>query len=47
MLSQFKRYSDCIDAFIEQIQTRRSHEKEIFKQIVPLCEESWATIHQV
>lgn len=54
ILSQFKGYSACIDAFIEQIQLKQYREKDlgggggdIFRDIMPLCESSWKTISQV
>ena len=46
-MSQFKGYNACIDAFIEQIQLQQYRGKDIFKDIVPLCESSWGVIQQV
>lgn len=68
ILSHFRGYSQCVDAFIEQIQLQHSsaaaaagvqglsllkggagggREKDVFKEVVPLCEKSWALIGQV
>jgi len=47
ILSHFKGYNACIDAFIEQIQLQQYRGKDIFKDIVPLCEASWGIIQQV
>jgi hypothetical protein len=47
ILSHFKGYNQCIDAFIEQIQLQQHRgQKDIFKDIVPLCENSWKLIEQ-
>ena len=44
ILSQFKRYNACVDEFIGQIQAKQSRSKDIFKDIVPLCNSSWKII---
>jgi exocyst complex component 5 len=47
ILSHFKGYNQCVDAFIEQIQLQQYRGKDIFKDIVPLCDSSWKLIEQV
>ena len=51
ILSGFKGYNACVDAFIEQqVQAKRQtsqKNKDIFKEIVPLCESSWKVIENV
>lgn len=53
ILSQFKGYNACVDAFIEQVQlsttvTIKKKQKDwLFKETVPLCETSWKVIEQV
>jgi hypothetical protein len=47
ILSHFRGYSQCIDAFIEQMQLQQNKANDIFKEIVPLCEASWTTVEQV
>jgi len=46
-LSHFRGYSECVNAFIEQIQLTSFRGKDPFKDIVPLCKTSWATISAV
>ena len=55
ILSGFKSYNACVDAFIEQqVQLKAqphssSHNKrtDLFKEIVPLCDKSWKVIESV
>jgi len=47
ILSHFRGYSECVNAFIEQIQLTSLRGKDPFKDIVPLCKTSWDTISQV
>lgn len=47
ILSHFKGYNQCVDAFIEQIQLQQYRGKDIFKEIVPLCDTSWKLIEKV
>ncbi len=51
ILSHFRGYNQCVDAFIEQIQLQQQpvtkKAKDVFKEIVPLCETSWKLIDQV
>jgi hypothetical protein len=47
ILSHFRGYSQCVNAFIEQIQLTSFRGKDPFKDIVPLCKASWATISAV
>ena len=47
ILSHFRGYNECVNAFIEQIQLTSFRGKDPFKDIVPLCKASWATISQV
>lgn len=47
ILSHFKGYSQCIDAFIEQSQMGIFLGANIFNDIVPLCERSQITVKNV
>jgi len=47
ILSHFRGYSECVNAFIEQIQLTSFRGKDPFKDIVPLCKTSWTTISAV
>jgi len=47
ILSHFRGYNECVNAFIEQIQLTSFRGKDPFKDIVPLCKTSWATISVV
>ena len=47
ILSHFKGYNQCVDAFIEQIQVQHHRGKDIFRDVLPLCESSWKLIGQV
>jgi len=47
ILSHFRGYSECVNAFIEQIQLTSLRGKDPYKDIVPLCKHSWDTISKV
>ena len=50
ILSGFKSYNACVDAFIEQqvqLKTQSHKSGNIFKEAVPLCENSWKVIDAV
>ncbi|XP_037094545.1 LOW QUALITY PROTEIN: exocyst complex component 5-like [Pollicipes pollicipes] len=47
VLSQFKGYSQCVDAFIEQSQQGAFVSRDIFREIVPVCERNEPIIHYV
>jgi len=52
ILSGFKSYNACVDAFIEQqvqlkIQNHKRGGGDLFKETVPLCENSWKVIEAV
>lgn len=47
LLSNFNGYNRCIDDFIEHIQLQQYRGKNIFRDIVPLCQSSWDLIRQV
>lgn len=47
ILSQFKGYSQCIDAYIEQSQSTTYAGKDIFIGIVPMCRHHYTIIKQV
>jgi len=47
ILSHFRGYNECVNAFIEQIQLTSFRGKDPFKDIVPLCKTSWSTISSV
>lgn len=47
ILSQFKGYSQCIDAYIEQSQMTTYGEKSLFAQILPMCRHHYSIIKRV
>lgn len=47
ILSQFKGYSQCVDAYIEQSQMTTYHEKSLFAQILPMCRHHYVIIKRV
>ncbi|KAJ6630920.1 Exocyst complex component 5 [Pseudolycoriella hygida] len=47
ILSQFKGYSQCIDAYIEQSQMTPYGGKDVFVGIVPMCRIHYGVIKQV
>lgn len=47
VLSHFKGYSQCIDAFIEQSQAGILVNKNIFEAIVPICDKNFKIIADV
>lgn len=47
ILSQFKGYSQCIDAYIEQSQMTTYGEKGLFAQILPMCRHHYSVIKRV
>lgn len=47
ILSQFKGYSQCIDAYIEQSQMQPYGGKDVFAGIIPMCSHHYASIKQV
>lgn len=47
ILSQFKGYSQCIDAYIELSQMIAYAEKDIFAGIIPMCRHHYAIIKKV
>lgn len=47
ILSQFKGYSQCIDAYIEQSQMTPYGGKDVFIGIIPMCTHHYAIIKQV
>lgn len=47
ILAQFKGYSQCIDAYIEQSQMTTYGEKSLFAQILPMCRHHYAIIKRV
>lgn len=47
ILSQFKGYSQCIDAYIEQSQMTTYGEKGLFAQILPMCRHHHGIIKRV
>jgi len=50
ILSGFKSYNACVDAFIEQqveLNTKSHKSGNLFKETVPLCENSWKVIEAV
>ncbi|KAK2584986.1 hypothetical protein KPH14_008517 [Odynerus spinipes] len=47
VLSQFKGYSQCIDAFIEQSQMGSFGGKDVFQDVIPMCTKYNKLIQQV
>ncbi|KAI5746678.1 hypothetical protein M8J77_006268 [Diaphorina citri] len=47
ILSHFKGYAQCVDAYIEQCQMSTFNGKDPFREVLPLCERSFKTIHAV
>ncbi|KAF0308435.1 Exocyst complex component 5 [Amphibalanus amphitrite] len=47
VVAQFKGFSQCVDAFIEQSQMGMFVSRDIFREIVPVCERNEALIHYV
>ncbi|EDV53911.1 exocyst complex component 5 [Drosophila erecta] len=47
ILSQFKGYTQCVDAYIEQSQMQPYSGKDIFIGIVPLCKHHYEIIQKV
>ncbi|KAF5297093.1 hypothetical protein FQA39_LY02673 [Lamprigera yunnana] len=47
VLQQFKGYSQCIDAFIEQSQSDCLLNKDVFSFLLPLCKENYEIIKMV
>ncbi|XP_017785913.1 PREDICTED: exocyst complex component 5 isoform X2 [Nicrophorus vespilloides] len=47
VLSQFKNYSQCINAYIEQSQAGCLLNKDVFGHLLPLCERNYQCIKEV
>jgi hypothetical protein len=47
ILSHFKGYPQCVDAFIEQSQMGAFTGKDIFKDVIPLCEKNFSVMTEV
>ncbi|XP_066993892.1 exocyst complex component 5 isoform X2 [Anabrus simplex] len=47
ILSHFKGYTQCVDAFIEQSQMGAFTSKDIFRDVIPLCEKNFAIMKEV
>lgn len=47
ILSHFKGYAQCVDAYIEQCTMSTFNGKDPFREVLPLCERSYKTIQQV
>ncbi|XP_069683287.1 exocyst complex component 5 [Periplaneta americana] len=47
ILSHFKGYPQCIDAFIEQSQMGAFTGKDVFRDVIPLCEKNFAVMTDV
>lgn len=47
MLSHFKGYSQCINAFIEQSQMSSFGGKDVFQEVLPMCTKNHKLIQQV
>lgn len=47
VLSHFKGYSQCIDAFIEQSQMGSFGGKDVFQDVIPMCAKNYALMERV
>ncbi|XP_033227163.1 exocyst complex component 5 isoform X2 [Belonocnema kinseyi] len=47
ILSQFKGYSQCVDAFIEQSQMSSFGGKDVFQEVIPMCTKNYKLMQQV
>lgn len=47
ILSHFKGYSQCVDAYIEQSQMNRFNDQDMFSEIVRLCEKEQTVMTEV
>lgn len=47
MLSHFKGYSQCVDAFIEQSQMGSFGGKDVFQDVIPMCTKNYKLMQQV
>ncbi|XP_047475468.1 exocyst complex component 5-like [Penaeus chinensis] len=47
ILSHFKGYSQCVDAFIEEAQHGALRSRDLFLEVVPLCHRSETLINEV
>ncbi|XP_075222346.1 exocyst complex component Sec10 isoform X2 [Lycorma delicatula] len=47
ILSNFRGYSQCVDAFIEQSQMDSFVSKDVFSEVIPLCEKNFSLIIEV
>lgn len=47
ILSHFKGYPQCIDAFIEQSQMGAFTGKDVFRDVIPLCEKNFKIMTEV
>lgn len=47
VLSHFKGYSQCINAFIEQSQVSSFGGKDVFQEVLPMCMKNYKLIQQV
>ncbi|PNF29480.1 Exocyst complex component 5 [Cryptotermes secundus] len=47
VLSHFKGYPQCVDAFIEQSQMSAFTGKDVFRDVIPLCEKNFTVMTEV
>ena len=47
ILSHFKGYSQCVDAFIEQSQMSSFGGKDVFQEVIPMCTKNYKLMQQV
>ncbi|XP_063977769.1 exocyst complex component 5 isoform X1 [Diachasmimorpha longicaudata] len=47
VLSHFKGYSECINAFIEQSRMGSCGSKDVFVNVIPMCQKNYKLIQQV
>lgn len=47
ILSEFKRYSECLDAFVERVQSGAFRSGNVFDDILTLCEKTQPMIEEI
>ena len=47
ILSEFKRFSECLDAFVERVQSGAFRSGNVFDDILTLCEKTQPMIEEI
>lgn len=47
ILSHFKGYNDCMNAFIEESQMSSFNGKDVFQEVVPMCKKNYHLMQQI